>query len=91
MRKSKRQPVDSAALTSAWEKVFSQMTVDDLDAHIADGWMTPELVAQRTHVSLEATRCRLKRMADSGDLEQKKIRVLVEEKLRQIRIFRPRS
>jgi hypothetical protein len=89
MRKNKGKPVDAAALTSAWQKVFDSMAVDDLDACVAQGWMAAECVATKTGISIDAARSRLKRMGKAGQLEAKKIRVLIEGKLRQIYIYRP--
>ena len=83
--------MDSAAVTSAWEKVFTSMAVDDLDAYLAEGWMTAECVTAKTGISIDAARSRLKRMGKAGQLEAKKIRVLIEGKLREISIYRPQS
>jgi hypothetical protein len=83
--------VDSAAVTKAWAKVFTSMAVDDLDAHLAQGWMTAECVMKKAGISIDAARSRLKRMGKAGQLEAKKIRVLIEGKLRQIHIYRPQS
>ncbi len=91
MRTKKGSAVDSAALTSAWAKVFEGMVVDDLDAYLAQGWMTAECVAAKTGISIDAARMRLKRMGKAGQLEAKKIRVLIEGKLRQIYIYRPQN
>ena len=91
MRTKKGSAVDSAALTSAWAKVFEGMVVDDLDAYLAQGWMTAECVTAKTGITLDAARMRLKRMAIAGQLEAKKIRVLIEGKLRQIYIYRPQN
>jgi hypothetical protein len=91
MRANKRKSVDAAALTSAWQKVFSNMAADDLDAYLAQGWMAAECVATKTGISIDAARARLKRMGKAGQLEAKKIRVLIEGKLRQIYIYRPQS
>jgi hypothetical protein len=67
------------------------MAVDDFDAYLAQGWMTAECVTAKTGISIDAARSRLKRMAIAGQLEAKKIRVLIEGKLRQIYIYRPQS
>jgi len=83
--------VDSAALTSAWEKVFEAMAVDDLDAYLAEGWMTPERVMEKTGVTLDSARMRLNRMSRSGELECKKIRAIAGGIPRNICIYRPRS
>jgi hypothetical protein len=91
MRKKKGSTVDSAALTSAWEKVFTSMAVDDLDAYLAQGWMTAECVTAKTGTTLDAARMRLKRMAVSGELERKKIRIMIQGAPRQIHIYRPQS
>jgi hypothetical protein len=91
MRKKKGSAVDSAALTSAWAKVFEGMVVDDLDAYLAQGWMTAECVANKTSVSLDGVRMRLKRMATAGELESKKIRIMIGSASRMIHIYHPKS
>ena len=83
--------MDTTALTSAWEKVFESMAVDDLDAYLAEGWMTAELVAQQTGATNDAAFGRLKRMLKSGKIVRKKIRVMHAGIAREVCIYRPQS
>ena len=83
--------MDSAALTSAWERVFNSMAVDDLDAYLAQGWMTAECVMKKTGVTISSARAQLQRLAKMKELESKKIRTIVGGIARQLCIYRPRS
>jgi hypothetical protein len=91
MRKKKGSAVDTAALTSAWEKVFTSMAVDDLDDYKAKGWMSADCFATQAGVTLDSARCMLRRMAQSNKVETKKIRAMVGKVIREISIYRPQS
>jgi hypothetical protein len=67
------------------------MAVDDLDAYLAQGWMSVECVVKKTGITIDAARSRLKRMGETGQLEVKKIRSAHSGKLREISIYRPQS
>ena len=83
--------MDSAALTSAWGKVFTSMAVDDLDAYLAEGWMTPHEFSASAGCSLDSARSKLKRMSDSGELQRKKVRIKIGAWTRETHIYRPQS
>jgi hypothetical protein len=89
MRKNKRKSLDSAALTEAWEAVFQSMAIDDLEAYVDSGWMTPESAAQKVGITVESMRMRLKRMVELGTMEAKKIRAMRSKKACDIFIYRP--
>ena len=91
MRANKRKSVDSAALTSAWQKVFDSMAVDDLDSYKAEGWMSADCFATQAGITLDSARCMLRRMAQSNKVEAKKIRAMVGKVIREISIYRPQS
>jgi hypothetical protein len=53
--------------------------------------MSAECVTAKTGTTLDAARMRLKRMAIAGELERKKIRIMIQGAPRQIHIYRPQS
>ena len=89
MRKTKRQSVDSA-LTAAWEKVFAEAAIDDLEALQEQGWMTSQDFSDRTSMSLTGAREAIRKMVKEGRLESKKIRCYHSGKIREMSICRPR-
>jgi hypothetical protein len=91
MRANKRKSLDSAAVTKAWEKVFEGMAVDDLDAYLAQGWMTPHEFSASAGCSLDSARAKLKRMSDSGELQRKKVRIKIGAWTRETHIYRPQT
>jgi predicted ArsR family transcriptional regulator len=91
MRTNKRKPVDSAAVTKAWAKVFDSMAVDDLDAYLADGWMTTEGIAKKSGIAMNTAKNQMARMAEAGKIEVKKIRAMTGKVIREINIYRPQT
>jgi hypothetical protein len=91
MRANKRQSVDSAALTSAWEKVFEEARSERIEEYEAAGWMTCESFAKSADITIDAARHCLDRMRKKGRLEHKKIRATVGSVTRFFNIYRPRS
>jgi predicted ArsR family transcriptional regulator len=91
MRTNKRKPVDSAAVTKAWAKVFDSMAVDDLDAYLADGWMTTEGIAKKSGIAMNAAKNQMARMVEAGKIEVKKIRAMTGKVIREINIYRPQT
>jgi hypothetical protein len=91
MRKNKGKPVDSAALTSAWAKVFEGARSECIKEYESAGWMTCEGFAKTTDITIDAARHCLDRMKKSGKLEHKKIRAAVNGITRAINIYRPQT
>jgi hypothetical protein len=81
--------VDSA-VAAAWEKVFAEAAVDDLEAHEADGWMTVQGFAQKSNMSRPRAEGMLKKFAADNRMEMKKIRAKQSGITREMNIFRPR-
>ena len=79
-----------SAIAAAWEKVFAEDHVEDFDGYKAEGWMSATDFGKRIGISSEAALKRLKRRAENGELDQKKIRVQVNSTPQQIWIYRPR-
>jgi hypothetical protein len=90
MRKNKRKPVDTAALTAAWNAAFEVAKIERLEDYEADGWMWSVSFAEKVGITRTSARHRLERMHAAGKLEQKKIRVTYGGYARNIWIFRPK-
>jgi hypothetical protein len=91
MRANKRKPVGSAAVTKAWEAVFSEMAAEDWETYRTEGWLRSEDVLKQSTGSSHAVRFRLDRMVQAGKLERKKIRLNRDGFTRSVNIYRPRT
>ena len=89
MRKNTRKSVDSAALTSAWAKLFDSLSVDDLDAHFAEGWRTADAICKETKSPMNTVRARMNRLIELGRMETKKIRAKNGNMVREVSLYRP--
>ena len=79
-----------SAITAAWEKVFAEATLDDIDALHAEGWLTGEDFSKRTGISRNASCMRLNHLVSIGECEVKKVRVQIGNTRRETNIYRPR-
>jgi predicted ArsR family transcriptional regulator len=91
MRTNKRKPVDSAALTSAWAKVFAEAKIESIEVYESKGWMTAETFSNHAKLTIHAARHQLDRMQKNGKLESKKIRAMVSGSARTVNIYRPQT
>ena len=89
MREKKRSAVDVANVEQAWSDFFDASRIDDLDAYVAEGWMTAEMVAKALEVTLNVARCRLYHGAKGGKFENKTMRVLLGGRAEKLNIYRP--
>jgi predicted ArsR family transcriptional regulator len=67
------------------------MAVDDLDAYLADGWMTTEGIAKKGGIAMNTAKNQMSRMAEAGKIEVKKIRAMTGKVIREINIYRPQT
>jgi len=91
MRKKKEHTVASAAITKAWEDALKSFDVFNIEDLRSEGWRSAQMVAEETQRNLETIRGSLARSAKKGSLESKKFKVETEEKVQDMRFYRPKS
>lgn len=89
MRAKKRTAVAPANVKQAWSDFFDANRIDDLDAYIADGWMTAEMIGKKLGVTQNVASCQLYNEVQGGKFETKDLRVMLRNRRQPIKMYRP--
>jgi hypothetical protein len=87
----KRKPAPAASkLDAAWGAFFDSQKLDDPKKLRAEGWRTPQEIAETLGTTINAARTLCSRNAESGKFEQKKTRLPTNHGARAAWVYRPK-
>lgn len=89
MRTNKRKSVD-IAIANAWQRVFDEAVIDDLEALENQGWMTIRTFSEKTGIGAGGAAKTLGRIVASNRMDSKKIRCRHSGSIRVMTVYRPR-
>ena len=89
MRKKKRQPLAAPDLSAAWAQFYESTKEDNLAVYEAEGWKTVASIAEESGQSLATVFSQMKTLTNQKKFEKKIIRVMCNNGVRGVAIFRP--
>lgn len=72
-----------------WKAFFVEEAGEDLDALLEDGWKRPDDVAAEMGITRDAADAALRRKEKAGKFTSRAAKVMLNNSLRTIRIYRP--
>jgi len=91
MRTKKRPALAAPDLSAAWEEYYESTKEDNLAAYEAAGWKTLASIAEESSQSLATVNSQMKTLTNQKKFEKKIIRVMCNNGVRGVAIFRPLS
>jgi hypothetical protein len=89
MRTKKRPTVAPPDLSAAWAQFYESTKEDNLAAYEAEGWKTVASIAEESGQSLATVFSQMKTLTNQKKFEKKIIRVMCNNGVRGVAIFRP--
>ena len=81
----------AAAVEAAWANFYESTKEDNLAAYEAEGWKTVASIAEESGQSLATVFSQMKTLTNQKKFEKKIIRVMCNNGVRGVAIFRPLS
>lgn len=81
----------AAAVEAAWAQFYESTKEDNLAAYEAEGWKTVASIAEESGQSLATVFSQMKTLTNQKKFEKKIIRVMCNNGVRGVAIFRPVS
>lgn len=91
MRKKKGESLVAPDLSAAWAQFYESTKEDNLAAYEAEGWKTVASIAEESGQSLATVFSQMKTLTNQKKFEKKIIRVMCNNGVRGVAIFRPLS
>ena len=89
MRKKTQSPLASANITAAWERVFEQAKVDDIEQLHSDGWQSVYDIAEQSH-RCRSTLCKtLDEEVSARRFEKKLAKIKRGAQIKTVSFYRP--
>jgi len=89
MRKKTQSLLASANITAAWERVFEQAKVDDLEQLHSEGWQSVYDISEQSGRCRNTLSCTLDAEVNLGRFERKLAKVKRGAQIRQLVFYRP--
>lgn len=87
----KKKPTPAASkLDAAWGAFFDSQKLDDPEKLRAEGWRSPQEIAETIGTTTNAARTLCSRSAEAGRFEQKKVRISTNHGAREAWLYRPK-
>lgn len=87
----KKKPTPATSkLDTAWSAFFESQKLDDPEKLRAEGWRTPQEIAETLGTTINSARTLCSRNAEAGKFEQKKARIPTGHGAREAWLYRPK-